>query len=130
MANLFSREEAEALIPRITPLLEALQVLAQQLEGHEREVAMLQLHARGNGKTSNNEMERKQAELDQLRARVHSQVMEIHELGVEVKDLSMGLIDFPSLRDGRTVSLCWKLGENGIGYWHDLDAGYAGRQPL
>jgi hypothetical protein len=130
VAKLFTREEAEALLPRIIPILEELRVLAQQLEAYERELATLQLHARGNGRTSNDEMERKQTELDQLRARIHSKVLEVHELGAEVKDLRMGLIDFPSLLDGRTVYLCWKLGETGIAFWHELDAGYAGRQSL
>ncbi len=57
-------------------------------------------------------------------------IAEIDELGITVKDLDMGLIDFPCLRDGREVYLCWKLGEPGIDWWHEIDAGYAGRQPL
>ena len=56
---------------------------------------------------------------------------ELHELGVQLKDYSRGLIDFPSLRDGRIVLLCWQLGEDEkIEWWHELEAGFAGRQPL
>ena len=55
---------------------------------------------------------------------------EIVERGAEVKDLDEGLIDFPALRHGETVLLCWKLGEDEIRYWHALEDGFAGRQPL
>ena len=55
---------------------------------------------------------------------------EILGLGVEIKDLDQWLIDFPSQRDGRVVYLCWRRGEENIEWWHDMDAGFAGRQPL
>jgi hypothetical protein len=55
---------------------------------------------------------------------------EIGEHGAEVKDLDEGLIDFPALRRGETVLLCWQLGEDRIGYWHTVEDGFAGRQPL
>lgn len=54
----------------------------------------------------------------------------IHSLGVEIKDVERGLCDFPALRDGRVVYLCWVLGEERIEWWHDLEAGFGGRQPL
>jgi hypothetical protein len=55
---------------------------------------------------------------------------EVTELGVQVKDVEEGLVDFPALRRGETVLLCWKLGEDEIRYWHTLDGGFAGRQEL
>ena len=55
---------------------------------------------------------------------------EIIELGVEIKDFDKGLCDFPHMREGRVVYLCWMKGEDGIEWWHDVDAGFAGRQPL
>jgi hypothetical protein len=55
---------------------------------------------------------------------------EILGLGVEIKDFDQGLLDFPSERDGKIVYLCWRRGEERIEWWHDLDAGFAGRQPL
>jgi hypothetical protein len=56
---------------------------------------------------------------------------ELEELGVQLKDYERGLIDFPSLRDGRVILLCWQLGEGDqIEWWHDVEAGFAGRQPL
>jgi hypothetical protein len=57
-------------------------------------------------------------------------VMAIQRHGVVIKDVSVGLLDFPSERDGRPVFLCWKPGESAVGYWHDIEGGYAGRQPL
>jgi hypothetical protein len=55
----------------------------------------------------------------------------LHEMGVELKDYSRGLIDFPSLRDGRVIYLCWQIGDGPeITWWHETDAGFAGRRPL
>lgn len=62
--------------------------------------------------------------------RIAKNVERIHEMGIFVKDLDKGLCDFPYLRDGRVVYLCWKLGEDRIEWWHEVTDGYAGRQPL
>jgi hypothetical protein len=60
-----------------------------------------------------------------------TQVTELEALGVQLKDFERGLVDFPSLRDGRVVLLCWQLGEGDeLEWWHDVDAGFAGRTPL
>ena len=61
---------------------------------------------------------------------LQSALRDLQEMEVVLRDLERGLIDFPALRDGREVYLCWIDGEDDIGFWHDLDAGYAGRQPL
>lgn len=59
------------------------------------------------------------------------QISELEALGVQLKDFERGLVDFPSLRDGRVVLLCWQLGEGDeLEWWHDVDAGFAGRTPL
>ena len=55
---------------------------------------------------------------------------ELSEIGCELKDWEAGLVDFPARRDGKRICLCWKLGEDTIGYWHDLNDGFAGRQPI
>ena len=54
----------------------------------------------------------------------------VQELGIVVRDIDRGLIDFPAILEDREVYLCWELDEDGIGYWHDLESGYGGRQPL
>jgi len=60
-----------------------------------------------------------------------TQLAELEALGVQLKDFERGLVDFPSLRDGRVVLLCWQLGEGDeLEWWHDVDAGFAGRTPL
>jgi hypothetical protein len=57
-------------------------------------------------------------------------LVELQAMEVVLRDLDRGLVDFPSIRDGREVFLCWEEGEDEIGFWHDLDTGYGGRQPL
>jgi hypothetical protein len=61
---------------------------------------------------------------------LRSALSELQESEIVLRDLDRGLVDFPSLRDGREVYLCWEEGEDEIGYWHDLEGGYAGRRPL
>jgi hypothetical protein len=57
-------------------------------------------------------------------------IHKIHDTGAQIKDINIGLLDFPAQRDGREVYLCWKFGEGDIAFWHEVDAGYAGRQPI
>lgn len=76
------------------------------------------------------ELVRKKNEREQSMARLEEVVGEIQETGCVVKDVDEGLVDFPTLRDGREVYLCWKLGEKRIEYWHGMDEGFAGRKPL
>jgi hypothetical protein len=62
---------------------------------------------------------------------IKDSVAEIHATGVQVKDLDIGLLDFPCVADGETVLLCWKYGEgNSIGHWHGFEEGFAGRKPI
>jgi hypothetical protein len=61
---------------------------------------------------------------------INERLARINSWGVELKGLDEGLVDFPAERDGHTVYLCWKLGEDRIAWWHEIDAGFAGRQPL
>jgi hypothetical protein len=70
------------------------------------------------------------AEVDRRATELAGVVEEIQELGVLVKDLDSGLVDFPSIRDGRDVLLCWRLGEDEVAFWHGYDDGFAGRRPL
>ena len=71
-----------------------------------------------------------QAELDAEETRLATFIDELNRLGVDLKGPSEGLCDFPSIRDGREVYLCWRLGEAGVTHWHEKNAGFAGRQPL
>lgn len=69
-------------------------------------------------------------EIDDLAEEINGFLGELRQIGCEFKGFDEGLVDFLSLRDGRPVFLCWKLGEESIEHWHELDAGFAGRQPL
>jgi hypothetical protein len=71
-----------------------------------------------------------QRDLDAQVARLEELVDELSNVGVELKDYETGLVDFVGRHDGRDVYLCWKLGEDRIGYWHELNAGFAGRKPV
>ena len=71
-----------------------------------------------------------QREAERLAHEIQDCVGELQALGVEFKGFDLGLVDFPSEMEGRTVYLCWKLGEDAVMYWHEVDAGFAGRQPL
>jgi hypothetical protein len=71
-----------------------------------------------------------QGQLERHMTRLEDYVEELTEVGAELKDYQMGLIDFTGRHQGRDVCLCWKLGEDRIAYWHELDAGFAGRQPV
>ena len=71
-----------------------------------------------------------QAQLDHSRRRLAEFGEELTDIGVELKDIESGLIDFPGRHQGRDVFLCWKLGEDKVEYWHELHAGFAGRQPI
>lgn len=61
---------------------------------------------------------------------LNAQLRRLQDMGVQIKDFDRGLVDFPHIRDGREVFLCWELDENDIEFWHDIDAGYAGRERL
>jgi hypothetical protein len=128
----FDREEAEELLPQIRKSLEKAREQKRSLDGLEQELA--QASARimmlGGSIPPYGELVRKKGERDQFVARLEEAVNHIQETGCIVKDLDDGLVDFPTLRDGREVYLCWKLGEKRIQYWHGLDEGFAGRKPL
>ena len=89
-----------------------------------------QSSGRGPHELYREELVQVEEELDNEISRLQEYIDELEELGVELKDISRGLIDFRSMMDGREVYLCWLLGEEEVGHWHELDAGFAGRQSL
>jgi hypothetical protein len=127
----FTPEEANAVLARIRPLVE-------RMVGHRRaHVEALERQEELDGRIRGNGGGIPPAQLADTAAEVerHSRelaraVDDIVELGVEVKDLDEGLVDFPALHRGETVLLCWRLGEDEIRYWHSVRDGFAGRRPL
>jgi hypothetical protein len=127
----FTPEEANAALEEVRPLVERL---VEQRRAHaavlERQEE-LEGHIRGNGGgIPPATLAEAAAEVDREARELARLVDELVELGVQVKDVDEGLVDFPALHRGETVLLCWKLGEDEIGYWHSIEDGFAGRRPL
>jgi hypothetical protein len=121
--RLFSREEANLLLPVLRPLLERAREVSAVLGDRGRQRRLRSVTVGNGGGEAAREM---MAEGDEL-GRV---VAEITEMGVVVRDATTGLVDFPAERDGEPVYLCWRLGEEEVGHWHDRDSGFGGRRPL
>ncbi|HEX8288611.1 MAG TPA: DUF2203 domain-containing protein [Pyrinomonadaceae bacterium] len=123
--KIFTVEEANELLPFIEPKLRAIQSNYAKIAGL-RDSARIAAGASefGGGMPGGSEYVETLYQIGKL-------TTELHELGVQLKDYSRGLIDFPSLREGRVVLLCWQLGEGDrIEWWHELESGFAGRQTL
>src|SRR5271154_4806368 len=90
----------------------------------------MRIHLSGGMHVNVMEAVRRRTERDKAVQEAKDTLAEIDEIGVQVKDLEEGLLDFPCVMDGRTVLLCWKLGEKEIGYWHLPEDGFEGRKPL
>ncbi len=130
MPRRFSRDEADALLPQIAPLMTQLRDLKRQNDETRSRVNELQGTLKANGHSLDVDMARLSQALQGTGAAINGLVERVAGLGVEVKDLELGLVDFLSERDGRDVYLCWKLGEERVSFWHELNTGYASRQPL
>jgi hypothetical protein len=130
MAHYFTREEAEALLPQITVVLREIQEQRKDMQQSEEELGILREQSMGNGHHLHGRMVGLQQRLARHIQALQALVNELNHFGCELKDADSGLIDFLSLRHGREIYLCWRLGEERINYWHYLDTGFAGRQPL
>jgi hypothetical protein len=124
MPKTFTFEEANAALEFIRPIMaEIIQIRASILERQPEAWPVIEKAAGNGGSKVASGVALDFARLDAL-------LHQILDTGAEVKDINTGLVDFRSLREGREVYLCWKAGEDQIGFWHDLDAGFAGRQAL
>jgi len=121
--RLFTREEANLLLPRLRPLLERAREVSAVLGDRERQKRLRSVTVGNGGGEAAREMMAEGDELSRL-------VAEMRDLGVVVRDPSTGLVDFPAERDGEPVFLCWRMDEDEVAHWHDRDSGFAGRQPL
>ena len=127
----FTAEEANELLPTVRPL-------AEQMVAHRRALAVATArHARVAAKIAGNGGGVNPQEVDELRGSMDAEaaaivrcVEELQELGLLVKDLDQGLVDFPALRGDEEVLLCWRVGEDAVAFWHGVQEGFAGRKPL
>ena len=124
--KLFTVQEANALLPNVRTIVGKIQRAHRQLARYSEDAKKAAEAAeRGGGGFVDGVAYA--AVLNELTTRL----AELEALGVQLKDFERGLVDFPSLRDGRVVLLCWQLGEGDeLEWWHDVDAGFAGRTPL
>jgi len=124
MTHYFTLEEANTLIVVIRPLIQEIMQIRQSILARQPESWPVVEKAAGNGGS------KVASEIAMEFNRLDTLVRQILATGAEIKDINNGLIDFRALREEREVYLCWKFGEESIRYWHDLDAGFAGRHPL
>ncbi len=126
----FTLEEAQSLLPVLESLLRAAISGKQLIEEVEAEMQALQHRIFLNGGTRVDivPVARRKAERAKAEQRAKDAIAEIDSIGVQVKDLDIGLLDFPCEVDGRVVLLCWKMGERSITHWHGTDEGFAGRK--
>ena len=119
----YSLDEARKLLPQVRTWLNDLEKLQQQLEPlNKRTASMMGVGDDIGGETVNT--------LTRTVAGCKAILNEFRTREIQIKDLSRGLVDFPSLRDGKEIFLCWEKDEDDIEFWHDLDGGYAGREKI
>lgn len=122
--TLFTLEEANRLIPVLRPLLQKLTSICRDLSALHQEIQQARRNALLDGGTQVGSYYIK------LLDKFNSVLSKIESTGVLVKDFRIGLCDFPHMRDGRLIYLCWRMDEDQVRYWHETDAGFAGRKPL
>jgi hypothetical protein len=128
----FTLEEAQSLLPVVESLLRRAidgKSSAEQVDSGLSELAR-RIHLSGGMKVDVGRVARLRAEMEGHLQRAKESIAEIDAIGVQVKDIDTGLIDFPCSLDGQVVLLCWRMGEPAIEHWHTMEAGFQGRQPV
>jgi len=124
--KIFTIDEANALLPNVRAIVSRIRKTYRNLAryGDEAKKAAAASEQGGGGVENG-------VQYAQLVTSLTGEIAKLEDLGVQLKDYERGLVDFPSLREGRVVLLCWQLGEGDqLEWWHDMDAGFAGRTPL
>ena len=124
MPKFFTLQQANETLEIIRPLMDEIQAIRQRILDKQPETWDAIEKSVGNG--GNRTLSHMVQDFERLDVLVHS----VLDTGVQIKDINIGLLDFSALKDGREVYLCWKYGEWEIAFWHEVDAGYAGRQPI
>ena len=130
MPRYYTLSEANEMLPQLSQLIELMQAQRRQLELLQGRSKVVAQKTRGNGNHNPGEDVALAKATKQVEDALQAAIKQLQDWDIELKDLQTGLIDFPALREGRVVYLCWQLGEPEIAYWHETDTGFAGRQPL
>jgi hypothetical protein len=128
----FTLEEAQSLLPVLESLMKRAVEGRQSAEEAEAGLADLarRIYLSGGMMVDAAKVARQRAEIEAHLERVRECIAEIDSIGVQVKDLEAGLLDFPCRMDDQVVLLCWRMGETTIEHWHTVDSGFQGRQPI
>jgi hypothetical protein len=119
----YTREEAHALLPQVREWLQQINHLRGKMDKYDQRLVGMATEGQDlGGETVNQSIK--------IAAEIREMLLEFQKREIMIKDLERGLIDFPALIGGREVFLCWEKDEEDIEFWHDIDSGYAGREPL
>jgi hypothetical protein len=127
----FTLDQANALLPTLRPILQKIAEKHRELRDKREALAVFRQQAAGNGHhlASPDFLSlRKEAEF--IGEELQAEIQKVQALGCVLKDLDLLLVDFPALRAGREVLLCWKADEDQVAFWHGIEEGFAGRKPL
>ena len=119
----YTLDEASTLLPHVVELIERMRAARDRLGDAEARAALAAVGQSNGGGEPGKTVSEGFLEL-------RESMLELREREIVLRDLDRGLVDFPALREGREIYLCWQEGESEIGYWHEPDAGFAGRRPL
>jgi len=128
----FTLEEAQSLLPVLDSLLKRAiegKQSAEEVESGLSELAR-RIYLSGGMKVDVSKVAKQRAEMETHLQRVRESIAEIDSIGVQVKDIEAGLLDFPCRLDDEVVLLCWRMGETAIEHWHTVDSGFQARQPV
>ena len=124
MPKYFTLQEANQALESVRPWMDEVQEIRQKILAHQPEIWSVMEKSAGNG--GNPTLSRLVSSFDRLDELIHA----IQDTGALIKDINLGLLDFPTLKDGHEVYLCWKYGEYDIQFWHEVEDGFAGRQSI
>ncbi len=128
----FTLDEAQSLLPVLESLLRRALDSKQAAEEVDAQLSELsrRIYLSGGMRVDVGKVGQQKAEMEAHLQRVRESIAEMDEIGVQVKDMDAGLLDFPCRLEDEVVLLCWRMGENSIEYWHTMESGFKGRQPV
>jgi hypothetical protein len=124
MPRYFLPKEANETLTILCPLIREMMEISERIRQHQPEIWSVVEKSAGNG--GNPALSKILPDFDRLDFLLH----QVQDMGIEVKDLTVGLVDFPCLHEGRVIYLCWKYGEARVEFWHELETGFAGRKSI